>query len=127
MPARAGQMIDATFVEVPKQRNSREENIQIKEGQVPEAWDHVDAQAKRRQKDTDARWTRKTTRNITAIKITSTLTKATSLYKTMLLHRHRFTTVKCLMNCLTKPLMQMAINDRYMPIAHTIQKSRSNA
>ena len=27
--ARAGQMIDATFVEVPKQRNSREENAQI--------------------------------------------------------------------------------------------------
>ena len=57
--ARAGQMIDATFIEVPKQRNSREENIQIKEGQVPEGWDHVDAQAKRRQKDTDARWTKK--------------------------------------------------------------------
>ena len=28
--ARTGQMIDATFVEVPKQRNSREENAQIK-------------------------------------------------------------------------------------------------
>lgn len=57
--ARAGQMIDATFVEVPRQRNSREENAQIKEGQVPEAWDKPEAQAKRRQKDTDARWTKK--------------------------------------------------------------------
>ena len=57
--ARAGQMIDATFVEVPKQRNSREENAQIKEGQVPEAWDKPEAQAKRRQKDTEARWTKK--------------------------------------------------------------------
>jgi len=57
--ARAGQMIDATFVEVPKQRNTRDENAQIKEGQVPEAWDKPDAQAKRWQKDTDARWTKK--------------------------------------------------------------------
>jgi IS5 family transposase len=57
--ARAGQKIDATFVEVPKQRNSREENAQIKEGQVLEAWDKPEAQAKRRQKDTEARWTKK--------------------------------------------------------------------
>lgn len=57
--ARAGQMIDATFVEVPKQRNSREENAQIKECQVPEAWDKPEAKAKRRQKDTEARWTKK--------------------------------------------------------------------
>jgi len=34
--ARAGQMIDATFVEVPKQRNTREENARLKAGQVPE-------------------------------------------------------------------------------------------
>jgi len=57
--ARAGQMIDATFVEVPKQRNTREENALIKEGQVPEAWDNPEAQTKRRQKDTEARWTKK--------------------------------------------------------------------
>jgi IS5 family transposase len=57
--ARAGQMIDATFVEVPKQRNTREENTQVKEGQVPEAWDEPKAKAKRRQKDTEARWTKK--------------------------------------------------------------------
>jgi transposase len=55
--ARAGQMIDATFVEVPKQRNTREENAKIKEGQVPEAWDKPETQAKRRQKDTEARKT----------------------------------------------------------------------
>jgi len=36
--ARAGQMIDATFVEVPRQRNSREENAQIKTGEPPTAW-----------------------------------------------------------------------------------------
>jgi IS5 family transposase len=57
--ARAGQMIDATFVEVPKQRNSREENALIKAGQVPEGWDKPGAESKRRQKDTEARWTKK--------------------------------------------------------------------
>ena len=57
--ARAGQMIDATFVEVPRQRNTREENVQIKAGEVPEAWDKLEAKAKRRQKDTEARWTKK--------------------------------------------------------------------
>ena len=44
---------------MPKQRNTREENALIKEGQVPEAWDKPGAQAKRRQKDTQARWTKK--------------------------------------------------------------------
>lgn len=57
--ARAGQMIDATFIEAPKQRNSREENARIKAGEVPEAWDQPEAKAKRRQKDTDARWANK--------------------------------------------------------------------
>jgi IS5 family transposase len=57
--ARAGQMIDATFVEVPRQRNTRAENAQLKAGEVPEAWDQPEAKAKRRQKDTEARWTKK--------------------------------------------------------------------
>lgn len=61
--ARAGQMIDATFLEVPRQRNSREENAQIKAGEVPEGWDAENQQAKRRQKDTDARWTKKNAEN----------------------------------------------------------------
>lgn len=54
---KAGVMVDASFVEVPRQRNSREENQQIKEGQTPPEWG---GQAhKLRQKDTDARWTKK--------------------------------------------------------------------
>lgn len=59
--AQAGQIVDATFVEVPRQRNSREENAQIKAGEVPPAWDGADPKSKamRRQKDTDARWTKK--------------------------------------------------------------------
>jgi transposase, IS5 family len=57
--ARAGQMIDATFVEVPRQCNSREENAKIKAGEIPEGWDDAEAKAKRSQRDTDARWTKK--------------------------------------------------------------------
>ena len=33
--ARKGQIIDASIVQAPKQRNSREENAQIKQGEIP--------------------------------------------------------------------------------------------
>ena len=52
-----GKIIDASFVEVPRQRNSREENKEIKEGNIPEDWQ--DNPHKLSQKDTDARWTKK--------------------------------------------------------------------
>jgi IS5 family transposase len=55
--ARQGQIVDASLVPVPIQRNTREENQQIKQGQTPEPWQ--DNPIKLRQKDTDARWTRK--------------------------------------------------------------------
>ena len=53
--AQKGQIVDASIVAAPKQRNSREENKQIKEGQTPDDW----SENKKRQKDTDARWTKK--------------------------------------------------------------------
>ena len=52
--AKKGQIMDASIVEVPKQRNTREENQKIKSGEVPD-WQ----ENKLRQKDTDARWTKK--------------------------------------------------------------------
>jgi hypothetical protein len=52
-----GQIIDATIVSAPKQHNSREENETIKEGKTPEDW--KSKLAKNRQKDKDARWTKK--------------------------------------------------------------------
>ena len=63
--ARAGQMIDATFVEAPKQRNTREENALIKEGAIPIEWGKDDKEHKHKlaQKDTDARWTKKNNEN----------------------------------------------------------------
>jgi IS5 family transposase len=53
--ASGGQIIDATFVEVPRQRNSRDDNEKIKNGEVPEDW----SDKKKAHKDTDARWTKK--------------------------------------------------------------------
>ncbi|HUR44396.1 MAG TPA: IS5 family transposase [Candidatus Saccharimonadales bacterium] len=53
--AHRGKIVDASFVEVPRQRNSREENAQIKHGQTPEDWKNQPA--KLAQKDVDARWT----------------------------------------------------------------------
>jgi IS5 family transposase len=54
---REGVMIDATFVEVPKQRNNREQNAMIAEGVIPE--ELLTHPKKRAHKDTDARWTKK--------------------------------------------------------------------
>ena len=57
--AKEGSMIDASFVDVPRQRNSREENASIKKGKVPLSFDKKDKngkQSKLAQKDTDARW-----------------------------------------------------------------------
>jgi IS5 family transposase len=52
-------MIDATFVEAPRQRNSRTENAKVKAGELPDGWDDPEQAAQRRQKDPDARWTQK--------------------------------------------------------------------
>ena len=53
--AQKGQIVDASIVAAPKQRNSRDDNKQIKEGNVPDDW----SENKKRQKDTEARWIKK--------------------------------------------------------------------
>ncbi len=50
-----GQIVDASLVAAPKQRNTEEEKQAIKEGRIPEGW--TAKPAKLRQKDRDARWT----------------------------------------------------------------------
>ena len=57
LKAQGGQIIDATIVPVPKQRNRRKENEDIKQGKVPENWQ--DNPKRLSQKDLDARWTKK--------------------------------------------------------------------
>jgi IS5 family transposase len=57
--AKEGSMVDASFVDVPRQRNSKEENADIKQGAVPLEFGKRDKngkQSKLCQKDTDARW-----------------------------------------------------------------------
>lgn len=53
--ARSGQMIDATLVSAPIQHVSKREKDVIEQGDTPSDWND----AKRRQKDTEARWTKK--------------------------------------------------------------------
>lgn len=58
--AMGGQIIDATVVPAPKQRNTEEEKAAIKDGRIPEAWKAKPARL--RQKDRDARWSVKYTK-----------------------------------------------------------------
>lgn len=56
--ANEGKIVDASFVEVPRQRNTRGENKHIKDtGTAPKEW--KEKPNKLSQKDTDARWTKK--------------------------------------------------------------------
>lgn len=57
LDARAGAIVDASIVESPKQRNTRNENKSIKKGEEPESF--KENEYKRRQKDIHARWTMK--------------------------------------------------------------------
>jgi hypothetical protein len=52
--ARGGQILDASIVPVPRNHNTREENVTIKKGEVPKDWENKPAM--RCQKDLDARW-----------------------------------------------------------------------
>jgi IS5 family transposase len=52
-----GKIVDASFVETPRQRNSREDNATIKNGETPASF--LENEHKLAQKDLDARWTQK--------------------------------------------------------------------
>jgi IS5 family transposase len=52
-----GQLIDASFTVAPRQRNTRDENKKIKEGEGDDLWN--DKPNKKKHKDIDARWTKK--------------------------------------------------------------------
>jgi len=55
--AKSGTIVDGSFVEVPKQRNTKEENEQIKKGEIPESLSSNPQVLS--QKDMDAHWTQK--------------------------------------------------------------------
>lgn len=52
--AMSGQLVDASVIPAPKQRNTKEEKAAIKADRIPAAWRNKPA--KLRQKDRDARW-----------------------------------------------------------------------
>lgn len=54
-----GTIVDATFVDAPRQRNSKDENKERRAGNIPEEWQKPENKNKLRQKDLDATWTRK--------------------------------------------------------------------
>jgi IS5 family transposase len=54
-----GSLVDASFVDVPRQRNSRKDNETIKKGEIPDSWKEPENKNKLSQKDTDARWAKK--------------------------------------------------------------------
>ena len=58
--AMSGQIVDASLISAPKQRNTQEEKQAIKEGRIPEEW--AKKPAKLAHKDRDARWTVKFTK-----------------------------------------------------------------
>jgi IS5 family transposase len=55
--AMGGQIVDASIVPVPRQRNTRNENEAVKAGKTPKGWNKKPR--KKRHKDVDARWTKK--------------------------------------------------------------------
>lgn len=54
-----GSLADASFVDVPRQRNTREEKAAIKAGEIPKGWEAEEQKHKRSQKDVDGRWAKK--------------------------------------------------------------------
>jgi transposase len=58
--AMSGQIIDASLIAAPRQRNTNDEKKAIKEGRIPDEW--KEKPAKLRHKDRDARWTVKFTK-----------------------------------------------------------------
>ena len=55
--AKEGSIVDASFVDAPRQRNTREQNKKIKEGERPAGFEKTTS--KGRQKDCEARWAKK--------------------------------------------------------------------
>jgi IS5 family transposase len=55
--AMSGQIIDASIIAAPRQRNTDAEKADLKEGRIPQAW--AAKPSRLAQKDRDARWTLK--------------------------------------------------------------------
>lgn len=75
--ARGGQMIDASIVQAPKQSLSKDEKAITDEGAMPASW----KPAQRRQKDLDARWTKKHGKSYFGYKVSASADKRYKLVR----------------------------------------------
>lgn len=117
--AKQGQLIDATFIEAPRQRNTREENAQIKACETPEAWKAKGKEPMLRQKDIDATWTKKNNENLTVIKIISTLINNISSFNPTKYLRLPFMIARYLKYYLIKHSTSRVISDLFLRTAPT--------
>lgn len=76
--ARCGQIIDATIIKAPIQRNSRTDNALIKQGGIPEDW----SAPKRYQKDTDATWVQKHNKSHFGYKLSINIDRQNKIIRT---------------------------------------------
>lgn len=53
---RAGSIVDATFIEAPKRKNTKEQREKLKNGEIPEEWVDENHPQKTMQRDLDATW-----------------------------------------------------------------------
>jgi IS5 family transposase len=56
---RKGSIVDASFIEAPKRKNTKEQRETLKKGKIPEEWCDKEHPQKLMQRDTDAAWTKK--------------------------------------------------------------------
>jgi len=56
---REGSIVDATFIEAPKRKNTKEQREMLKDGEIPEEWADEEHPQKLMQRDTDSTWTKK--------------------------------------------------------------------
>ena len=56
---REGSIVDASFMEAPRRRNTKEQRETLKRGDTPEEWDDSSHPQKLMQRDTDATWAKK--------------------------------------------------------------------
>jgi IS5 family transposase len=56
---RTGSIVDASFIEAPKRKNTKDQREALKQGVVPDEWADPEHPQKILQRDTDATWTKK--------------------------------------------------------------------
>jgi IS5 family transposase len=56
---RTGSIVDASFIEAPKRKNTKEQREALKKGETPKEWDDPEHPQKLMQRDTDATWAKK--------------------------------------------------------------------